>query len=345
MTPMLGIFLLLAIAALKLGGSLLLPIVVAGMLALLLAPTVRWLAQHRLPTGLAAGLVMIGVTSALVIAVTLLANPAADWLERAPKSLAQAERKIRRLSKPLQTLQQTAEKVQQVTQSAGVGGGPPNGAQSVTVAPAGLMSKLSGTTISAVGALLTVIFLAYFLLAMGDRFRDKFADMLPERHRREMAAAIVLMQRQMSHYLLLTTLIAAAVGVLTWGALEFIGFPNPALWGVVAGVLNFIPYVGAVVTLVVLGLTGLVSFDTTREPLLAMGAFLVINMIESNLATPMLLGRRLPLNPVAIFVGLLFWSWIWGITGAVLAVPLTVMVKVIADRVESLKAFGELLDN
>lgn len=344
MDPMTGILLLLVIVALKLGSSLILPIVVAGLLALLLAPAVRWLVKRKLPISLAAGLVMIGVTATLVVSIALLANPAADWIDRAPTSLGQVERKIRRLSKQLQQLQQTAEKVQQVTQS-GVGGGTPKGTQAVTVSPKGLMSKLSGTTISAVGALMTVIFLAYFLLAMGDRFRDKFAEMLPERHRREMATAIVLMQRQMSHYLLLSTLINTAVGVLTWGALLLLDFPNPALWGVVAGVLNFIPYVGAVVTLVVIGLAGLVSFDTTREPLLAMGAFFVINMIESNIVTPMLLGRRLPLNPVAIFVGLLFWGWIWGITGAVLAVPLTVMIKVVADRVETLKPFGELLDN
>lgn len=342
MTPVLGIFLLLVIAALRLGSSLLLPITVAGLLALLLAPMVRWLVRRRIPAALAAGLVVVGVTAGLIVAMMVLAAPAADWLERAPKTLEQAERKIRKLAKPLQSLQQTAEKVQQVTQGGVTTSAPP---RSVTVAPAGIMSKLSGTTLSALGALMTVIFLAYFLLASGDRFREKFADMLPERHRREMAGAIVEMQRQMSHYLLLTTLINAAVGLLTWGALLAIGFPNPALWGVVAAVLNYIPYVGALVTLLVIGLAGLVTFDTTREPLLAMGAFFVINLIESNIATPTLLGKRLPLNPVAIFVGLLFWGWVWGITGAVLAVPLTVMVKVVADRVGPLKPFGQLLDN
>ena len=343
MTPVIGIFLLLVVAALRLGSSLLIPIAVAGLFALLLAPAVRWLVRRGVPAAFAAGLIVLGVTAVGVTSIGLLASPAADWLARAPKSLEQAERKIRRLAKPLQTLQQTAEKVQRVTQG-GVPGGS-TAAQSVTVAPAGIMSRLSGTTLSALGALMTVIFLAYFLLASGDRFREKFADMLPERHRREMAAAIVEMQRQMSHYLLLTTLINAAVGLLTWGALALIDFPNPALWGVVAAVLNYVPYVGAVVTLAIIGLAGLVSFDTTREPLMALGAFFVINLIESNIATPMLLGRRLPLNPVAIFVGLLFWGWVWGITGAVLAVPLTVLVKVVADRVAPLKPFGELLDN
>ena len=343
MTPVLGIFLLLVVAALRLGSSFLLPVAVSGLMALLLAPAVRWLVRRRVPAALAAGLIVLGVTAVGVTSLGLLAAPAADWLDRAPKSLGQIERKIRRLAKPLQQLQQTADKVQQVTQGGVVGGSTP--APSVTVAPAGLLSKLSGTTLSLLGALMTVIFLTYFLLASGDRFREKFADMLPERHRREMAAAIVEMQARMSHFLLLSTVINAGVGLLTWGALVLIDFPNPALWGVVAAVLNFIPYIGAVVTLLVIGLAGLVTFDTTREPLIAMGAFFVINMIESNIATPMLLGRRLPLNPVAIFIGLLFWGWVWGITGAVLAVPLTVLVKVVADRVGPLKAFGELLDN
>lgn len=343
MTPSLGIFLLLLIAAMRLGSSLLLPIVVAGLMALLLAPSVRWMVRRRIPAALAAGLVVLGVTAVLVASVSLLAAPAADWLKRAPETLGQAEVKLRRLSKPLQSLQKTAEKVQQVTQGGVVPGGTPT--RSVTVAPAGLFSRLSGTTLSVLGALMTVIFLSYFLLASGERFREKFADMLPERHRREMAGAIVEMQGQMSHYLMLTTAINAGVGLLTWGALLAIGFPNPALWGVVAAVLNYIPYVGALVTLLVIGLAGLVSFETTQEPLLAMGAFFVINLIESNIATPTLLGRRLPLNPVAIFVGLLFWGWVWGITGAVLAVPLTVMVKTVSDRVGPLKPFGQLLDN
>lgn len=343
MTPLTGIFILLLIAALRFGSTLLLPVVVAGLFALLLAPTVRWMVKRKIPAALAAGLVVLGVTAVLVLSVSLLAAPAADWLKRAPDTLETAERKIRRLAKPLQSLQQTAQKVQEVTQGNAVTGGTQT--RSVTVAPAGLLSRLSGTTLSALGGLMTVIFLTYFLLASGDRFREKFADMLPERHRREMAAAIVEMQGQMSHYLMLTTLINAGVGVLTWGALLAIGFPNPALWGVVAAVLNYIPYVGALVTLLVIGLAGLVTFDTTHEPLLAMGAFFIINMIESNVATPTLLGRRLPLNPVAIFLGLLFWGWVWGVTGAVLAVPLTVLVKVVSDRMAPLKAFGHLLDN
>lgn len=343
MTPTTGIFLLLLIAAMRFGSTLLLPVVVAGLFALLLAPTVRWMVKRNIPAALAAGLVVLGVTAVLVLSVALVAAPAAEWLKRAPDTLEIAERKIRRLAKPLQSLQQTAQKVQEVTQGNAVAGGTPS--RSVTVAPAGFFSRLSGTTVSALGGLMTVIFLTYFLLASGDRFREKFADMLPERHRREMAAAIVEMQGQMSHYLMLTTLINAGVGILTWAALLAIGFPNPALWGMVAAVLNYIPYVGALITLLVIGLAGLVSFDTTHEPLLAMGAFFVINMIESNVATPTLLGRRLPLNPVAIFLGLLFWGWVWGVTGAVLAVPLTVAVKVISDRVGPLKSFGAMLDN
>lgn len=335
-----GLFLVVAVAALRLGSALFLPIVISGLFALMLAPPVRWLVKRRIPPSLAAAAVVLATVATCVTTVYWLASPAGEWVARAPRTLEQAEVKIRRLTRPLKTLQQTAEKVEQVTSpSSGTGPKP------VQVAPAGAFSRLSGTTTGFIGGFFTVVFLTYFLLAQGERFRTKLDGILGPRYRARMRDGLRDMQAQMSTYLLVTTLINAAVGLVTWGALAAIGYPNPALWGVVAGVLNYIPYLGAVVTLAVLGLAGLVSFETTREPLLAMGAFFVVNMLEANVVTPHALGRRLPLNPVAIFVGLLFWGWVWGVTGAVLAVPLTVLIKVVADRVEGLKPLGEMLDN
>jgi predicted PurR-regulated permease PerM len=156
--------------------------------------------------------------------------------------------------------------------------------------------------------------------------------------------ALAEIELQMGRYLSLTTLTNAVVGLLTWGFLHLLGMPNAALWGALAGILNFIPYVGALVTIALIGIAALVSFDTTNKALLAAGGYFVINLIESNLVTPALLGKRLPLNVVALFVGLLFWGWIWGITGAVLAVPLTVMLKVICDHIEGMKV-GVFLEN
>ena len=163
--------------------------------------------------------------------------------------------------------------------------------QKVELAKPGLMSRLSGTTASFLGAALTVIFLTYFLLAAGTLFRQKLAEVLPGRaERAHVVEALAEIEVQMSRYLVLTTIINTVVGLLTWGALALLGMPNAALWGALAGVLNYIPYVGALATLIVIGVAGLVSFDQPKTALLAAGAFFVINMIESNLATPMILG-------------------------------------------------------
>ncbi len=335
-----GLFVLAAIAALRVGSSLVLPILMSGLLALLLAPAVAWLVRRRLPPALAAGMVMVVIVACVGTVVAALAAPAASWLEEAPRTLTQAERKIRRLTKPIEQLQQTAEKVEEVTRSAGSGTPRRSTAQSP---PGGLFQKLSGTTVSFVGALVTVIFLSYFLLATAHRFRDKLDDLLPTGHRQGVREALAEMQEQMSRYLTIHTSINVAVGLATWGAMHLVGMPNPGLWGVVAGVLNYIPYIGAIVTIGVILLAGLVSFDEPGQALVAAGAFFGINLCEGYIVTPMLLGRRLPLNPVAVFGGLLVWGWLWGVTGAILAVPLTVCIKVAADRIEPIKALGVML--
>ncbi len=340
--PLVGIFFLVAVAALKIGSTLVLPIVVSLLFTFLLGPPVRWLKRHRIPEALGAGVLVFGTVIVICGSMFFLADPASEWIERAPKTMQQVERKLKGVIRPLASIQATASKVEEVTTPTGKG----DDTQKVELAKPGLLSRLSGTTASFLGAALTVIFLTYFLLAAGTLFRQKLAEVLPGRaERAHVVEALAEIEVQMSRYLVLTTIINAAVGLLTWGALALLGMPNAALWGAVAGVLNYIPYVGALATLILIAVAGLVSFDEPKTALLAAGAFFIINMIESNLATPMILGRRLPLNAVALFVGLLFWGWIWGITGAVLAVPLTVMVKIICDHVKPLEPVALFLDS
>lgn len=336
-----GTFLILLVAALKLASAFFLPVIAAALIALLLAPPVRWLSRHRVPAGLAAAMVLAGVVVVVSASITTLARPAAAWLNDAPATLAVAQQKIQRLAAPLYNLQRTAAKVQAATASP-----TPDGTKKPTkveVATDGLLSKVPGTTVGVFGAVSTVLFLTYFLLAAGERFRAKLGDIMPERYRRQMIDGLRDMQAQMSRYLATSALIRASLGVAVWGSLKLIGLPNPALWGVVAAVLNFIPYLGSFAALLVIGVAALVFFPTTDRVLYCVGAVFVIGIIEGNVVTPMLLGQRLPLNVVAIFIGLLFWGWIWGITGAVLAVPLTVLIKVICDRVKPLEPLGVLL--
>ncbi len=334
-----GIFIILAITAMRLASALLLPVAVAALFALLLAKPVRFLVRRRVPASLAAGVVVFGTVIAFATLVYLFATPAASWIERAPRTLTTAQVKINRLMKPIEKLQRTAEKVEEITSS---NKGP---VRSVKVAEDGLMSKVSGTTLHFLGSFATVVFLSFFLLAQGERFREKVAEFMHRRHHSNVQDLLRDMQAQMSTFLLTAAMINVGVGLCTYGALLLIGMPNPGLWGVVAGVFNFLPYIGAIATMVIIGLAGLVSFDAPSQAFMAVGAFFVINLIEANIVTPTLMGRRLPLNPVAVFLGFLFWGWVWGIPGAVLAVPLTVMVKVIVDRIPSLEPLGVLLDS
>ena len=138
-------------------------------------------------------------------------------------------------------------------------------------------------------------------------------------------------------------MINIGLGLATWGVLAALRMPNAALFGMLAGVLNVVPYLGAVATAGILGLAAIASFDSLGRALLVPGAFLALNVIEANIVTPVLIGREFPLNAVAVFIGLLFWGFVWGVPGAILAVPMMVTIKIFCDRVPSLRAIGEFL--
>lgn len=336
-----GIFLLLALAALKLGSALALPVAVALLLSLLLASPLAWLQQRHIPEPVGAALLVFGSVIVLIAGGWFLVTPAAEWLNAAPRTLAKAERKLTRLSKPFQAIQATAAKVDDVT---AVDAG--SNSQVVQVAPPSLLKRLSGGSITLAGNALAVLFLSYFLLAAAPTFRRKLATVLPGRGQREHVEEILTeIQLQMSRYLWYSSLINLVVGLLTWGVLAWLGYPNAILWGALAGVLNYIPYAGAVATILLIALAGLVSFDGLQPALLGAGAFFIINLLEANVVTPAVLGRKLPLNAVAVFLGLMFFGWMWGLTGAILAVPLTVMVRVVCDHVPGAKPVAIFLDN
>ena len=202
------------------------------------------------------------------------------------------------------------------------------------------------TTARLVSGILSILFLTYFLLASGSMFRRKIAYLFPSgTHRTRIKRALAEIEGQMSRYLLLNTLISTGFGCGTWALLAAIGVPNPVLWGTVAGVLNFIPYVGAFVTVVLIGIVTLATYDGTQQVLLACGGFLLLDLIEGHFVSPMVMGRRMPLNTVAILLSLLFWGWVWGIVGAIMAVPLTVMIQVICSHSERLRGVAIVLGN
>lgn len=214
------------------------------------------------------------------------------------------------------------------------------------VASSSPLQQVGWTTANAVTGILTVVFLTYFLLASGSMFRRKIAHLFPGGSQRmHIKRALFEIEDQMSRYLLINTSISIAVGAATWAFLAALGMPNALLWGAVAAVLNYIPYLGALMTVALIGIVALASFDGTGTMVLACGGFIAINLLESNLLTPMVLGRKMPLNTVAVFVSLLFWGWVWGVIGVIMAVPITVMIQVVSSHSERFRSVSILLGN
>ncbi len=334
---MVGVFLILLTAALRLAAALLFPIAVAGLMMLLLDPPVRALRKLGLPTALGAGLMVFGTLALTVAGGALLAGPASDWIETTPVKLVQVQTKLRKMLRPIQ---ETARKVDQATQTS-TQTTPPT----VQIKSPGLLQRLSVSTASIAATVLTIVFLTYFLLAMLPAFRRKLAGLIGTRAgARNIEETLTEIETQMSRYLVLNTLTGVGVGLVTWAFLAIVQLPNALLWGVVAFLLNFIPYAGALATAALVGAAALVAFDGTGRAVMVVLGSSAIHLVAGNFVTPHLMGRHLPLNPVAVFVSLLYWGWVWGPAGTLVAVPITVMLQVIFARVDRLRPIAILLD-
>jgi predicted PurR-regulated permease PerM len=316
----------------------LLPLAFALLLNFLFSPVVRRLARWHIRPPLGAGLVVLGLLGALGLGGYELAGPVQSWAEKAPETLSTAQRKIRKLMRPIER----ASKQMETAATAGAPATPP--AREVVVKQESTVSKIVGVTQHFFAAALEVVILLYFLLAAGDLFLQKLIKVLPTQSDKRKAVEIAReTESSISTYLLTAASVNVAEGVVVSIAMYLLGMPNPLLWGAMVALLEFIPYLGAATAVVVLGVAAITIFDNVGHAMLVPGAFLLVNVIQANLVSPLLLGHRLALNPVAILVGLAFWFWIWGIPGAFVAVPLLATFKIFCDHIQSLAAVGEFL--
>lgn len=335
-----GIFVLLFFYTLYVGRPFFMPIVLAVLLSFLLAPAMRFLGRLRIPRALAAGMLILCLLLGVGYGVYRLSGPAAEWLDRAPRGIQRIELRIRDLQRPVESVRQAAEQVErEVGQMAGR-----EGAQKVEVQDGTLTGAVLDRTWSFLASAVVMLVLLFFLLASGDMFLRKLVKVLPRLDDKKRAIEIArTTERRISTYLFTFTLINVGLAVAVAIAMHLAGLPNAVLWGALAGGLNFIPYMGPLVTASVIALVSFLTFDELGRALVAPLVYVGINFLESSLVTPSLLGRRLALNPVVVFVGLIFWGWLWGIPGALLAVPILATFKIFCEHIEPLSPIGEFL--
>lgn len=333
-----GLFLIAFFFALRVGRSIFLPLALAVVLNFLLAPLVRFLGRLRIPTVLGAGLVLSGFLVALAAGFYGLSGPASGWIQAAPQALQEVEWKLRGLREPMEQVERAAREVEEMAE----------GAEEIRQVAVEERRSLTGAVLGQTTQVLAgagvAFFLLFFLLASGELFLRKLVSVLPRLSQRKKAVTIVRRtEREVSTFLFTMSLINTGLGAVVGVAMFLLGMPNPILWGVMAMFLNYVPYIGPLVGYLVVGLVALVTFDSLGEALLPPLVYVGLNVLEGNLVTPTVMGRELSLNPVVILSAVVFWSWLWGIPGAILAVPLLAIVKIAADNIDVLRPVGEFL--
>ena len=334
-----GIFLLLALYALKIGSDFFVPVILAFLLSFLFAPVVRLLHRLYIPLSLGAALVLFGLIGVLTFGIYQLAAPASGWMAKLPKAAAQLEYRLSNLKQTFREFSKASREVERITKFDTAGT-----AQQVEVKKSSVGEILLGQTQGFLVSGGVMFVLLFFLLASGDMFLRKLVTVLPRFENKKLAVEISRqIEHDISRYLLTVTLINAVFGSAVGLSMYFIGLPNALLWGVMAGLLHFIPFLGAIVGISVVTLVALVTMDQITSILLVPSAYLGLNLLEEYLFFPFLIGRRLLLNPVVIFIWLIFWGWLWGIPGALMAVPLLAIFKIVCDHIEPLAAVAEFL--
>ncbi|MDP8981038.1 MAG: AI-2E family transporter [Acidobacteriota bacterium] len=318
-----------------------LPVILALVFNLLLGPLVRGLSNLHIPRPLGAALVILALFAGIGFVLWQLSGPISDWVSRVPEVAQKLQDGMRKFKKPVERVSQATEQVRSI-------GDPSPGSQKppaqVQIAQPGPLAGLLTKTYSFIFLFVEFVVLLYFLLASGDMFLRKLIHVLPRLADKKRAVSIAReIEDSISRYLVTAALIDACLG--SAGALVFwaLGVPNPLLWGAMGGVLNFIPYLGALITVIVVGVVSAVTFPSMTQALWPPLAYFCLATLEGNFITPWILGRRLTLNPVVIFLAVTFWGWMWGIPGALLAVPMLAMFKIFCDHIEPLAPIGEFL--
>ena len=325
--------------------TLLIPVVASLLLYFLLSPIVTWLMSLGVPRAISAVLVTSFLLATVAGTLYQLSEPGVEWLRAAPASVAEFRVKVQSRPNPLTEVRNVSEAVEAaVEEITGSDDESDDDAAAVEIrGPGALETVLSRLPIIAASSLVTIV-LTLFLLIYGHRLLRRLVALGRNfAARRRIVIVVRQVERDIARYLGIITVINIGLGFVVAGFMYWLGLPNPILWGVLATVLNFAPYVGAVIMAVTLLLAGFSSFDTVGAMLAPALAFLVITILEGQLITPMLLGNRLELSPLIVFLSILVVGWLWGLVGALLAVPLMACIRIVMSNMPKLRPAARLL--
>ena len=320
--------------------SLLLPIVLALLLSYLLRPIVRGLATIKIPALISAAMLLLSLAGGIGYGVSFLAAPAAGWIEKAPYSVHQLQKRLMPFKKPMAKVAQASGAIEKLTTTEAA----PAETPTVEVKQHPFTDRIYAHTSELLVSALTTVILLYFLLAYDGVFLAKLIRLMPTLSDKKRAVTIAHeIEAQISRYLFTITMINISLGIAVGTAVGLLGLPNPIMWGVLVALLNFIPYLGALVGICCMLLGALLSFDSLGFALVFPATYLVLATIEGNFITPFVMGRSLTLNPVLVLLSLTFWGWMWGIVGILLAVPILAAFKIFCTHLKPMEPLAEFM--
>jgi predicted PurR-regulated permease PerM len=349
---------LAVLAILKWADAFFIPLMLGFVFYYALSPIVEGMVRLRIPRSVGAAVLILGILGGSGAAIWSLADDANDLLNSLPAAAQRlrdvVNQKVRKSTGPLQPVQQAAAELAKAAEDAGNNGAKPapapRGVQRVIVERPqfDLRDHLWSGTLglaSFIGQLTLVTFLTYFLLLSGDTFRRKLVKITgPGLSEKKLTVqALDEINAQMQRYLLVQLLASVGVGFATGAVFAMLGLKHAAVWAVAAGVLNLVPYIGSILVTIAAGIVAFMQAGDIELPLAVAGSSLLINTVEGNLLVPWLTSKASRMNAVSVFIGVLFWGWLWGVWGLLLGIPIMMVVKAVCDRVDHLKPVGELL--
>lgn len=353
---LLVIAVILSLAALHYARSIFIPLVMGIMFSYALKPVINRMVRIGMPHVLAAAVLLLALVGGSTAAVYSISDDAIGLLDMLPKVAQNLRKKMAdsRTSTPataIDKVQKAASEFEKTADETSKAVEPEREVTKVQIEKPKFDVKnyIWPGTLGLVGAaanVIIVIFITFFLLASGNHFRRKMVKIAgPTLSKKKITLhALDEIDSQIQRYLLVQVFTSSLVGLATWLSFVWIGMEHAPVWGMLAFVFNFIPYVGSVVISMAAMLIGFSQFSSFEMAVLIASIMLLINVIEGYIVTPLLTSRANRMNPVAIFVGVLFWGWLWGVWGLFLGVPILVVIKTVCDRVDGLKAIGELLE-